>query len=441
MKIFRSNKKAKKNRFRITEADRSWVEDNFKWLIQVYGYPKRQHQQIVVSEQFFPGAFAARSVNIQALIEDLCQLFDIESSKIFYDMHADIRDSYRTPYIMEGTSFEAETEVLDNGYKIHLAKSITTRPNRLIFSLIYEFINIRLTEDQLQYDTGQDSSLFIFIAGIYFGFGLPLAQQLTDRGRVNDGLWETKWTYVSEMPHELMAYGLAMYVKLLEQESPAWTDELPKELQTQFEGAVAFLNESSSFIDYKTELKASDLFFQANQAYQNKNFDLAISTLQQILPIVDNESLKADVYNNLGYYQLRKSAYEQSILHFQEALRRQPDMGFAHDNLGYALIQLGQLEAGKQQLDQALRTDNNDNAYTYRNLALYHLGKNEIDEARKNFQLAFESQTVPVDLLEFHYADFLLDQGDTDKGMAYLQKAVEKGEPEAIQRMRDINGS
>jgi len=343
------------------------------------------------------------------------------------------------PFASEGKQFEAETEILaDNSYKLHIAKSISKRPNRLIFSMIYEFIKIRLIENKLQFDTGDDTSLFIFIAGIYFGFGVPLSLNLTDRGRVDDGFWETKWNYVSEMPNEVMAFGLATYSKLIEQENPEWKNELPQELKSQFDRAIKFLNETPSAIFNKAELDANDLFHLADEEYKNGNYEEAISNLQKILFLTNDELLKADVYNYIGYYKLRSGDYEKSITNFHKALQIDPNYGFAYDNLGYSLILTGQLEEGQQQLDKALKTKNNDNAYTYRNLALYHQAKNELEQAESNFQLAFESETVPVDLLELHYANFLIKKDEREKGMEYLKKAVEKGEPEAIKRMNEI---
>lgn len=438
MGLFGFNKKIKETKFRITEPDRNWVENNFSWLIQVYGYPSRQSEQITIADKYFPKTFSSSDLRIQNLIDDLCELLGLDSSKITFELHEDLRDIYGMPFEIQGKPFETETEVTESNYKIHIAKSIYKRPNRLIFSLIYEFIKIRLTKNKLQFDTGDDTSLFIFIAGIYFGFGVPLSQNLTDKGRVNDGFWETKWNYVSEIPNEVMAFGLATYSKLIEQEKPEWKSELPQELRFLFDGAITFLNESPSSIFNKAELDANDLFHQADQEYKMGNYDSAISTLQKILFLTEDEILKADVYNNIGYYQLRSSDYKKSISNFQKALQLDPNYGFAYDNLGYALIQTGQFEEGKKQLEKALETDNNDSAYNYRNFALYYLAKNEIEKAESNFQLAFESETVPVDLLELHYANFLIKQGETEKGMEYLEKAVEKGEPEAIKRMKEI---
>ena len=167
MKLFGFNKKAKATKFIITETDRNWVEDNFKWLIQAYGYPNRQSEQILISKDYFPNTFTSKGTAIKPLIDDLGELMDIDPEKIVFEIHEDLRDSYGVPYMSEGKSSEAETEILINGYKLHIAKSITKRSNRLVFSLIYEFIKIRLLESGLKFDTGEDTELFIFLAGIY----------------------------------------------------------------------------------------------------------------------------------------------------------------------------------------------------------------------------------------------------------------------------------
>jgi hypothetical protein len=59
--------------------------------------------------------------------------------------------------------------------------------------------------------------------------------------------------------------------------------------------------------------------------------------------------------------------------------------------------------------------------------------------AQKNFQLAFEHITIPVDWLEYLYARFLFEQGDKEEALMYLQIAADKGEHFAIQWMEELN--
>ena len=438
MKIFGFNKKDKKKKFRITDTDREWVEDSFEWLIKIYGYPSRKAVQFLVDKKFLPKTFSTNDLIIQNLIEDLSDRLSLDSTKIKYEIHTDLRDTYGMPFVLEGNQFETETEFIENNYIIHIASSITKRPNRLINSLIYEFIQIRLTESELKFDTGDDTSLFIYIAGIYFGFGIILSQNLIDRGTVDDGFWETKWNQVSEMPNEVMAFGLATYSKLIEQINLDWKNQLPQDLRINFERAIDLLNDSPPSIFDKAELEASDLFHKALQEQESGNYELAISNLQKILFLTKDELFKAEVFNNIGYIKLKNGNIENSILDFRKALQLESNFGFAYDNLGYALIQTGYIEEGMKELEKAIQTKNNDLAYSYRNLALYYQAKKEYNKAKSNFLLAFETESVPVDLLEFHYASFLLEQGENKEGMLYLQRAVEKGEKEAINLMSKL---
>jgi Tfp pilus assembly protein PilF len=141
----------------------------------------------------------------------------------------------------------------------------------------------------------------------------------------------------------------------------------------------------------------------------------------------------------MGYYYLRMKDYQQGMSNFRKALALGPEYGYANDNLGYALIMTGQLEEGRSYLERAMQTANNDAAYTFRNFALYHQRKKEFDLAEKFFQRAFDQQT-PVDLLEYHYGEFLLEQGDAEKAKVFFQKSASKNEEEGISRLRQSHG-
>ncbi|MDL2308076.1 tetratricopeptide repeat protein [Bacteroidales bacterium OttesenSCG-928-B11] len=438
MKLFGLFKNKGNDTFRITEIDRRWVEDNFRWLIQVFGYPSRENEQILLSESYFPKTLKGDRILIENIIADLCSLFQIREEKIFFEVVTDIRDSYGTPYEIEGVPFETEVEKEEEGYKIYIANNLHSHPQRLIYNLVYEFIRIKLYEDKLQFDTGNDTDLFLYLAGIYFGFGVLLSQNSDDMGRSDDGFWETKWSYISEMPDHIMAFALATYSKLVEQDSPKWKDDLPDNLKKQFEKAIKYLTDNPSELYDKKELEANELFETAHAQFVENEFEEAIVNLQKILLLTNDDVMKSDVYNNLGYYNIRLGNYEKSIYYFKEAIQIIPDYGYANDNLGYALIQLGKLEEGKKWIDKALETGNNDIAYTYRNLALYFEAQGDMGKSEDYFKKSFDSATDSVDLLEYHYATFLMKNGEAEKGLEFLKKAVEKGELEAIKKMDEI---
>lgn len=181
-------------------------------------------------------------------------------------------------------------------------------------------------------------------------------------------------------------------------------------------------------------------FEKSNEQYYSNDFRAAIDTLENVVKLTENRKLKSVALNNIGYYLQRLKEYEKSIPYFEQALAFDHEFGYAHDNLGYSLIKCGQLEEGKKSIAKALSIPNNEPSFSYRNMALYYWAKGEHAEAEKNFQIAFETETeeLPVDLLELHYAEFLLDQGETEKAMQFLGAAVEKGEPEAIAKMKEL---
>ena len=432
MKWFHFFKDKKVTDFQITEADRGWVEDNFKWLIQVYGYPPRQSRQLELNEESFPSTLNAEVVEVQNILDDLSFLFCLDRDKVLFELQEDLRDSHGVPYEMVGEPFESETVIGENIYKIIITKSLTRHPKRMLCCLIREFLKIRLSEDKHDYDTGEDTDLFLYLAGVYFGFGVILSQNLVDRGISSDGLWETRWNYVAQIPGEVIAFALATYSKLIEQDRPDWKNQLPDSVRPLFEKAIDFLNNSPSPLFSREALEISTLMEQAEIDSQNKDFDAAISSLQKVMFLTNDEIYKAVVYNGVGYYQLRKGALEESMLNFRKALETNANFGFAYDNLGYALLRTGCFEDGKLYLDLAIETGNNNKAYSYRNLAFYYEKIGEMDLAEKNYRLAFEYAEGPVDLLEYHYGEFLIAQGRLEEGNEYLQRAVEKGESEAI---------
>jgi tetratricopeptide (TPR) repeat protein len=340
MKIFGLNPNNRD--FKITEEDRLWVEENFRWLKEVFGYPNKSEEQVLLTRKFFPATFSAETITIDNVIADMCQLFGISRDAVKYETVIDLRDYNNVPYGIEGKAFECETELKKGQYTIFVANSLLKHPERLIYSLIYEFIRIRRTSCT------------------------PVAAA-TECGK--------KWNYISEMPQPVMAFSLATYANLRGEHDPSWKNEFNGDLKKMLESAIAYVKANPNDLYDEAEIKASDLFNQANDHFERNQLDEAIATLQKILFLTNDAHLKADVYNNMGYYYLQNKDYRQGISNFRKALALGPEYGFANDNLGYALIMTGELEEGVSYLEKAMETGNNDPAYTFRNFARYHQGR------------------------------------------------------------------
>ena len=380
-------------------------------------------------------------VTVDHVVDDLCSLFGISRKHVTFTVLTDVRDYNNVPYQIEGRPFECETELKKSEYKIFVANSLAKHPDRLIHSLIYEFIRIRMTESEIEFDVGgDDTGLFIYLAGTYYGFGIILAQNLLHAGRSDDGLWEIKWNYGSQMRQPVMAFSLATYANLRGEHDPSWMDEFKGDFKKMLADSIKYLQQNPNGLYDEREIKANDLFNQANDHFEKNEGEEAIANLQKIIFLTNDSTMKADVYNNMGYYYLRSKDYQQGISCFRKALALGPEYGFANDNLGYALIMTGELDEGRSYVEKAMQTGNNDPAYTFRNLALYHQGKKQFDLAEGCFQKSFKENT-PVDLLEYHYGEFLLEMGRADKAKAFFIKSAEKKEQEGISKLQELNSN
>jgi len=376
MKLFGINIGSKKNDdLQITANDREWVESNFQWLVKVYGHPKSE--QVSITDKWFPETFKSKKITIDNLIEDCCNHLGLDKNLFSYEILEDIRDTPNMPYAFEKRPvdcflyFDGPTK----RYKIELAKSILKHPNWLVSTFCYEFSKARLIQSKVEYDTGTDTNLFLYLASVYFGYGVIIGKTLTDIGMKTDGFWETKWSYVSDIPYQVMAYALATFTKLKNDINPIWKIDLPQEIQTEFDFSIDYIIKSKNeLFDARridNSLNAEKLFEIADNQYQSGEISRAISTLQKIIFLTDDSMLKSHVYNNIGYYKLRLGKCKNSISDFENALKLDANFGYANDNLGFALIMTNNLEKGKLYVEKAMQTENNDNAYSFRNLALY----------------------------------------------------------------------
>lgn len=438
---------ADKNKFWITDTDKEWIQENYRWLLKVYGYPNRDKRVVLFNKKFFPHTFSKAQVDVESLISDFTHLFKIDKHQITLELVEDIRDSYGMPYEIQGRPFERELFIDQsqnkNFYKIQIAKNLTQHPGQLILNLALSFIAIKLTEHKVKYDTGDDddADLFLYLAGIFAGYGILLYQNLVDSGISSDAFWQKRWRYVSEMPVQVMAYALALYYDLTEEKDPVWVNDLSGDLKKEFGGAIEFISVDSNPLYNKQELDALDIYREGIKKSKQSDLDAAIACYQKVLFLTGDKFFQADANNGIGYVYLKKREYAKSIPYFQKAFELNPKYGYAYDNLGFAFIMNGDMDSGKYYLNLALQTEKNDPGYSYRNFALYHQKRKEYDRAEEYFQKAFNNIVLPIDLLEFFYAQYLFEVGDKGKEIEYLKKAVDKGEPEAIQLMNTINNT
>jgi tetratricopeptide (TPR) repeat protein len=100
--------------------------------------------------------------------------------------------------------------------------------------------------------------------------------------------------------------------------------------------------------------------------------------------LVAHHSNDLHVLNNIGFFYADTERYEDAITFLDKAIAIDDDEynAFAYNNKGYALMELGQLEAAREHILKSLALHKG-NSYAYRNLALLHLKENNQAAAKE----------------------------------------------------------
>jgi len=128
-------------------------------------------------------------------------------------------------------------------------------------------------------------------------------------------------------------------------------------------------------------------------------------------------------HNNLGNALVQKGQLDDAVAHYQKALGVYANYAQAHNNLGVALVQKGKVDDAVAQYEKALQIKP-DNPETHNNLGNALVQKGQLDDAVAQFQKAVG---INPDYAQAHYdlGNALVQKGQVDDAVAHYQKAVE----------------
>lgn len=439
MKLFGLNLDEFGPSFSIEKKEQDWVEEALLYLIEVVGLPDKDSKWVLLDTDFFPKTILETEAKMEDVLQELCPLLELDAVSIQYAFYDELEKKEVDDSSDEiSREFEIDTQFFASGPKIYLRRKLLKTPKKLIFLLLYELLQIRLVQNSSAYKPQKNMGPFMSLAGIFLGFGILVSRNLFSAGDWNAQFWESKWFKPATMTDDAMAYSLALYTRMRKERQPEWKVLLPDSLRALFDKALRSVKKVPIPFEQSLKFKIAKNLRQASFLYKQKDYAGASLCLEELTENHPDEPIPERVFNNQGYYQTLAGEFKKSIKSFKKALELQPEGKYIHDNLGYAHIQLGQLKKGREYIMHSLKEMKNDIAYSFRNLAVYHHAKGELKKAEEFFDLSYENITRKVDLLDYHYALFLLESGKKKKGMKYLQKSVAKGEPIAIKKLQEL---
>jgi Tfp pilus assembly protein PilF/peroxiredoxin len=123
--------------------------------------------------------------------------------------------------------------------------------------------------------------------------------------------------------------------------------------------------------------------------------------------------------SNTGLDQLGQLAVDQ----FAKVAEMLPTEGDAHNDYGWALVQVGQMEAARARLKKAIEIDGSKSRY-HANLGFVLENLGDVDGAAKSYQLGLASEDDNPHV-HFLFGNFLFRQKKHDEALKYYLRAVE----------------
>jgi tetratricopeptide (TPR) repeat protein len=164
---------------------------------------------------------------------------------------------------------------------------------------------------------------------------------------------------------------------------------------------------------------AAEILTAAVEHCKSGRRDLAIEWLGRALRL--NPDIP-EAHNNLGVVLAQGGRLREAVTSFRQATRLKPDFAEAHNNLGNALRDLGQMEAAQVSLEEALRLRPG-YAEAHHNLGVVHAQAGRLAEAAAAFRAALH---LKPDYADPHYSlgIVLHGQGHHVEARGHLQQAV-----------------
>lgn len=137
---------------------------------------------------------------------------------------------------------------------------------------------------------------------------------------------------------------------------------------------------------------------------------------------LDSSTYDYIAHDSLGYALLQKGEIDQAITEYRRALEIKPDYADSHNNLGNALLQKGFVDEATEHYRRALEIEP-EFAEPHNNLGNVLFKQNRIDEAIEQYKIAAAKRPDFAEV-QCNLGNAFIVKGDWDQAISYLRAAI-----------------
>jgi len=414
---------SKKPQLVITEADKTWIEENIIWFIEIFGFDVIQDRPFILpASDLFPYNDLSQRDQFQQLFEQVCSYWNINPEQIDISIFDNI-EKQRWIQFAQHTSRQAAnglfSDISANGnvrYKIELAKSNEANPQLMVTVIAHELAHVKLLGENHISEAHQNMEEITDLATIFMGFGVFMANSCETK----DIRWMSRNGY---LPNEIIAYTNALICYITGHKATEYLNWFNINTQELFEKSFLYLEETNHTLLSPHKIRESDAHYKTNQqianGYAELDFDAVINGNETL---IRQNPKSVSAYNSIGYALLQQRKYEDAIQVFTHTIGLDPYYPYPHMHRGYCQLMLDHLEDALYDLESALQLDESI-AQAWRNMGVYYLKTGAYDQALSFLEkAAYMSAGTP--LINFYLGQVYLKNGDPEKAATYFEQSV-----------------
>ena len=233
----------------VTPAEKSWIEDSFRWLICEFGTEDFLKRRTVLPERsFFPDSYKGTDTCVEALVARVCSYMGVDASSIeiyHLEKNEDLSAKHRTG-VSESEHgvaglYQHPTAEQPNP-TIFIRVDLRKEPMNLVATVAHELGHVILLGGGRISRDHESHELLTDLITVFFGLGIFTANSAFSFSQWQDYShqgWKTsRMGYMSE---EQFGYALACYAWLRSEPKPDWAKHLSINIRTYFKESMSYL--------------------------------------------------------------------------------------------------------------------------------------------------------------------------------------------------------